>query len=800
MEHESFNDSKISAMINSNFIPVRVDRDERRDVDLLYTMYYEATTGQSGWPLNVFLDPKSLAPFFGGNYWPSSVAILSKPHNPHHQHATPASFEKVLSSISEAWKNSPEKCTESANAIKERLAELYRLQNGAEKANLKLSVFDSVGTHFRDHFDVNYGGLTNAPKFLLPHNLSFLLKYSDLVTPDPQKDARPSYQKTHSLSAKEMASVTLKKMGEGAIKDQIGNGFHHYSVTDDWSLPQFEKQLIDQALMLNAYVYAYQADPVENRFALEYMEDLIRYMSKGVDEGGLKSKQGGLILGEDPDSVPSETAIWKESKAGAEAQAEELSSEYKPYEKVEGAYYTWQSEDFAKPLSKLETDIAEAFYGVKDMGNINEEMDSLLSPLAYQNTLFQSMGFKELAQYFGISEQQAREMITEKVNPKLEKFRRETRDMPLKDERVFAGYNGAAITGLANAAIALGGAGGNATENAKSTTMAELGKVALENAKEIANFVYEHMYDKSTSTLARYYLTSGREGPSKVSGMLDDYAYMIQGLIALYTCTFDTFYLDFAKQLQDAQFVKFWDIEKGGFFYSEVEAGDGGNASHANDSCSKPTLFLRSKPSFDSSEPSANGVSCENLFKLSGLLHDSFYSDKAIETLECFGKDIEAQPFGYCSMLGAVAAYLRRGNKKGSMTTVLVVGGEGRAGAGAEQELYQLRQHLYNGFVEGSLTMTSFSVCGSDPRSELEINGKMQRRTKVPNIVPNLMMLRLTQADVDKYYEPYGNALYGALVDKYAQGRVKYVVVRNMEVAEPVESLEELLDGVFEYE
>lgn len=808
MEKESFNDREISNLINSNFVPIRVDRDERRDIDLLYTMYYEATTGQSGWPLNVFLDPNSLAPFFGGNYWPSSAAISATPTNPQQKDSTPASFEAVLSSVSDAWKNSQEKCVDSANAIKERLTELYRLQNGAEKSELKLSVFDDVGAHFRDHFDVNYGGFTKSPKFLLPHNLAFLLKYSDLVTPDPAQDTRPSYQKTHTFSAKEMASMTLKKMGEGAIKDQIGHGFHHYSVTDDWSLPKFEKLLIDQALMLNAYVYAYQADPVENKFALEYIQDLVMYMSRDLTDGGLKTKQGGLILSEDADSIPAETAIRKyteEDDAELDKSKTVFDKPYKPYEKIEGAYYFWQYEDFAKPLNKMEVDIAEAYYNVKEMGNINEEMDTL-NKLAYQNTLFRSMPLNELAQYFGISVKQAGSIIY-KTNEKLRAYRKKTRDHPLKDDRIFAGYNGAAITALANASIALG-----ATDpNPRVPQLAEVGKSALQNAKEIADFVYNNLYDKSTSVLTRYYLTnlngdSGIEGPSKVPGTNDDYAYMIQGLLALYSATFDTFYLDFAKSLQDAQFVKLWDTSNGAFFFSDSE------------SAQKSKLFLRFKHSFDSAEPSSNGISCENLLKLSGLLHDGFYSEKAAEILECYGKDVEAQPFGYCSMLGSVVTYLKRHSAKGSLTTVLVVGGESEAGqesediqdsqassesqptckGNVEEQLFRVQQLLFNSLAVGSLTAAKINNTSTDSSTE---NGNSDSvssaSTHVPNLMPNLALLRLRQKDMDKYYEPYGNTLYGALVDKYATGKLKFFVVRNSEVSDPVESLEELSNLVF---
>lgn len=732
MEYESFSDGALARLVNSSFVPIRVDRDERRDIDLLYTMYYEATTGKSGWPLNVFLDPNSLAPFFGGNYWPSTAT-----------NGTP-SFEAVLSSVASAWRDSQDKCVESAQVVKNRLTELYDLQNGAEKTKLSPEVFKTAWEYFRDGYDTQFGGFSKAPKFLLPHNLSFLLKYSDVVTQGPEQDTRPEFLKTHSLTARQMASETLRKMGEGAVKDQVGQGFHHYSVTDDWSFPKFEKLLIDQALMLSAYVHAYQCDPVENKFAVEYITDLVEYMSGDVQEEGLKTKQGGLVLAVDGDSEPGAASIVREQEEGTQ------------YNKVEGAYYFWQYEEVGKALGKGDCDMAEAFYGVKEMGNTNEELEAV-SRLAYQNTLFRTMSFAKLGEYFGVPEAQAKARIR-KSNAVLKKFRRATRPEPGRDERVFAGYNGAAVAALAQTAVAFG-AGGAAPRDAG---LAAVGERALATAKEIVGFVREHLYDASTGTLQRYAIVDGaRVERSAVAGMNDDYAYMVQGLIALYSATFETEYLDFAKRLQDAQFVHFWDREHGAFYYSDTESAE------------RSKLFLRFKNSFDAAEPSSNGVSCANLFALAGLLHDPFYADKGVEIVECYGKDIEAQPYGYCSMLGSVAASLRTRGGKGVLTTVVAVGGEGE-----EERIFRARQQLVNSGAEGALS----TVFGAE---------------EVEHEQPSVVMVRLTRRDVEEYYEPYGHVLYGALMDKYGgDGGIKYVVIRNGEVLDAVETLDEVLDLV----
>ncbi|VVT46610.1 uncharacterized protein SAPINGB_P001299 [Magnusiomyces paraingens] len=766
MNHESFSDPAIADLINANFVPVRVDRDERRDVDLLYSMYYEATTGQTGWPLNVFLDPNSLAPFFGGMYWPSAASV-ERLASTNPQVAAPASLESVLSGVSTTWASSGDKCVESANAIKERLLELYRLQNGSEKADLSLSVFEDVWNHFDDSFDLNYGGFSQAPKFLCPHNLSFMLKYSHLLTPPPEVRAQqPEWKHKHDLDAKGMASFTLESIGKGATKDQIGLGFHHYSVTDDWSLPHFEKLLIDQALILSAYMYAYQADPQKNAFSLEYIRDLVDYMSTSTSEGGLLTPDGGLVASIFPDSKPIAGAHHRDADELASAAAQHS------YPLVEGAYYVWQADDFSRALPKrTESDLAGAYYNVREGGNINEQFD-VRHKLAYQNTLYRSMDFEELGRYFGMPASRAEKQIKE-ANAKLRKYRRETRDHPEVDQRAFAGWNGAAINSLAHTALAL--LKTPTKEGLETDELVSLGQKALGTAETIAQFVYDKLFDPKKATLQRYYL-DGKA--SSTPGMNDDYAYMIQGLISLYTATFDTRYLDFAKRLQDAQLVNFWDTERGAFFYSDATLA------------SNSHLFLRFKQSFDAAEPSSNGVSAENLLKLSGLLHDTFYCSKVGEIVACYAKDIAAQPFGYCSMLGAVAARLRETSSSGALTSVIVVGGENESDQD-DLALHNVRQKLYDIFAKTETPGAEVEEKAIDNASS---NDAVVR---VSSIVPTLTILRLRSSDVERYFEPYGNALYGALADKYSTGPVHYIVSRNFTLTDPVSSLEDVVELLF---
>lgn len=690
MNHESFSDPSIADLINKNFIPIKVDREQRPDVDSIYTMYMQATTGSSGWPLNVFLSPNTLSPFYGGMYWPSKARGDSK-----------TTFDQVLHGVIDIWSKDPQKCIESSEAIKSRLIELHDAQSGAEYDELRLSIFDEVKDHFNKHFDSIYGGFSAAPKFPCPHNLSFLLKFSKYL------DQPEDHEVGQSL--KEKSLFTLQKIGQSALKDHLGHGFSRYSVTDDWSLPHFEKLLIDQALLLTSFTHAFQATSTteESSRYLYYMNDLIHYIT-----GTLCSESGGFFSAEDSDSMPSNAIMHQELDPDE-------------YPKAEGAYYLWQYDDFAKPLTRFENDVASAHWNVQELGNINSEFD-VFQNLAFQNTLYTTKDAKEIGQMFGKKESVIKETI-ESARTKLAKHRLETREKPIVDEKIITGWNGAAIGALAKAG------------NALATRDPVLSKLALDAAQKSADFVYANLFDDNISALVRMF-SYGK--PSATLGMNDDYAYLISGLLDLYQATFNTKYLDWARKLQEIQFVYFWDSENGAFYTVPKD-----------DSAKDEELFLCPKNGFDSAEPSSNGVSCENLFRLSGFLNDPFFKSHAEDILECYGKELTAQPFGYCSMLGSVAAYLK------GMTSILIVGQEP-------------------------------AFASADPNSTNSLMTQLTRN----QLFPNLTVVRVTQDNVDEYYEPYGNSLYGALQDKYGDGPIKFFLCKDFSCKEPFDSVSSLLE------
>lgn len=601
MAHESWNTPDISQFINENFVPIMVDREERPDVDSVYTMYMQVTKGASGWPLNVFLDPKSRAPFYGGLFWDSNQ------------------FKDIMSGVGNVWNSNNLACIESAKTVKKKLENLLSEQSGAEyqSKGLQLQALDDLKKHYNNKFDATYGGFSEAPKFPTPHNLSFLLKYSELLKTEGENEKD---------SMKDKALFTLRKIGQSALRDHLGRGFFRYSMTVDWSLPHFEKLLIDQAGLLSVYTQAYQVatDPKDKDEFLDIIKDLVEYISLELQD----PTTGGFFSSEDSDSIPSKSILPKSEESGK-------------YEKVEGAYYLWQSDDFARPLTRIENDIMASYFNVEDLGNISSEFDTDHT-IPLQNTLYVNKTFKEVGQMFGKNELKVKEIVSSGKS-KLSQYRNETREKPSVDKKIITGWNGLAIGSLAQASQVVG------------NSNPELSSLALKSAIKCADFIYENMYDSNQGNLYRIY---SEGAPGKALAVNEDYAYYISGLLDLYNASLDTKYLDLARQLQEIQLVYFWDFNNGGFFtVSEALSSEQG-------------LYLRPKSSFDGAEPSSNGISVSNLTRLSSLLNDAYFADQANALLHCFGRELLAQAYSYTSMLGSLII------QTNGITSVLIVGHE----------------------------------------------------------------------------------------------------------------------------
>ncbi|MBA3651392.1 MAG: thioredoxin domain-containing protein, partial [Chthoniobacterales bacterium] len=319
MEHESFENPEIAKMMNDNFVSIKVDREERPDVDQVYMTFVQATTGGGGWPMSVWLTP-DLKPFVGGTYFP-----------PENRGGQPG-FKSVLKQIAEAWKKDREKIVTSSDRI---VAELQRISEPGKGAPDKLEqgIRRKAYEQFAAIFDEKLGGFGDAPKFPRPVIFNFLYR---VYAGNPD-----SSEGKHAL---EMTLFTLRKMAEGGIHDHIGGGFHRYSTDKFWHVPHFEKMLYDQAQLALAYLDAFQItrEPTFEKTA----RDILDYVRRDMTD-----PDGGFYSAEDADSL---------IEAGKPAHAE-------------GAFYVWTKEEIDRALGLDRAKIFDYHFGVEPTGNAPED-------------------------------------------------------------------------------------------------------------------------------------------------------------------------------------------------------------------------------------------------------------------------------------------------------------------------------------------------------------------------------------------------------------------------------------------
>ena len=318
MAHESFEDAGTAEIMNREFVNIKVDREERPDVDRVYMTFVQATTGGGGWPMSVWLTPQ-LAPFVGGTYFP-----------PEDRFGHPA-FKRVLQRIAEAWKNDRAKISTQGANIVDALREAAKDQTSAGK--IDAIVLESAYQQFAQSFDGHEGGFGGAPKFPRPVTLNFLTRFH----------ARNS-DSDSGQHALEMVLLTLRKMAAGGIHDHIGGGFHRYSVDAYWHVPHFEKMLYDQAQLASAYLDAFQITG-EAKFAAT-ARDILDYVRRDMT-----STEGGFYSAEDADS-PVAAGIGEPGYG----------------KNTEGAFYVWTKQEIDDALGE-DAPIFSFHYGVEEKGN-----------------------------------------------------------------------------------------------------------------------------------------------------------------------------------------------------------------------------------------------------------------------------------------------------------------------------------------------------------------------------------------------------------------------------------------------
>lgn len=511
MERESFESEGVARVLNDQFISIKVDREERPDVDRVYMTFVQATTGSGGWPMSVWLTPE-LQPFFGGTYFPPAA-----------QWGRPG-FADVLSEIGRAWRDDRINVVKSAAQIVERLALMARGQDEPREAGD--DALTKTVKQFEQSFDTRRGGFGDAPKFPRPSELLFLLR---------------EYARTGNDTLRAMVVQTLRAMALGGMRDHIGGGFHRYSVDGDWRVPHFEKMLYDQAQIALACLEAAQAG--EDPFFAQIAEDTLQYVRRDMTD-----ERGGFYSAEDADSFPVEHRPAS-SGAGSAAHAAH---------KVEGAFYVWTADEILAQLG----DHAPAFvgrYGVLPNGNAPFDPQQ---EFVDKNLLYTALSIADIAKALKKTPIDVAESLLQ--SRKILFDARALRPRPLLDDKVLTAWNGLMIAAFARASRILGASalGDENTEINRGGTTAH-----LNSAVAAASFIRDTMWNADSRRLLRRY----RAGDAAIDAYAEDYAYLIFGVLELFQATGDPQWLTWARDLQARQDELFWDGQNGGWFSTTGE-------------------------------------------------------------------------------------------------------------------------------------------------------------------------------------------------------------------------------------
>jgi len=538
MARESFQDPEVADLLNRTFICIKVDREERPDIDQIYMNAALAMTGRGGWPLSIIMTADK-KPFFAATYIPKRGSFGQ------------AGMMEIIPRIGELWRENRDELLRSADQILDHLKQAAVVPSPEDEA-LDESLLKRGYDALASIYDPQNGGFGGAPKFPAPHNLLFLLRY---------------WKRSKDAFALQMVEETLQAMSMGGVFDHLGGGFHRYSTDAGWRIPHFEKMLYDQATMAMAYTEAYQATG-KKEYA-RTVQEILGYVLRDMT-----SQQGGFFSAEDADS-----------------------------EGEEGAYYLWGAEELKEVLEKEDFRLLIRLFDIYESGNFE----------AGRNILIARSTFKDAASVLGISEVDLWgrwEGIRERLLAV-----REKRVHPPKDDKILADWNGLMIAALAKAAQAL-----NRPDYANAAARA-------------ADFILNEMKTEDGRLLHSY-----REG-SAISGCLDDYAFLVWGLIDLYETLFEIKYLRAAAKLTRAMIEHFWDNGKGGLFFSPDDASD---------------LPLREKAFRDGAIPSGNSAAMLDLLRLSHLTGQPEWENKAWQLARASGASAAGQTLGYTMLLSSL--------------------------------------------------------------------------------------------------------------------------------------------------
>jgi uncharacterized protein YyaL (SSP411 family) len=516
MERESFEDPAVAALMNEHFVCVKVDREERPDVDAIYMDAVQAMTGHGGWPLNAFLTPDGV-PFYAGTYYPPAP----RQNMP--------SWPMVLEGIARAWREQRKEITESSERIVERLRASAAIQ--APDAELDPSTLDAAQAVLRRTYDADWGGWGGAPKFPAASVIEFLLRRGE----------------------RQMALHTLRRMATGGMYDQVGGGFARYSVDNRWLVPHFEKMLYDNALLARAYLHGFQvsSEPFFERVARETLDWTLRELRQ--DEGGFASAL-------DADS-----------------------------EGVEGRFYVWRLDEVRAAL-----------------------------PLDLAETAIEHFGMTEAGNFEGAN-------IPVRATPDPERLReikagllaaREQRVRPGLDDKRLTAWNALMISALADAGAVLGE------------------PRYLDAARAAADFIGRELRGPDGRLLRTY-----NRGTAHLNAYLEDHAFLLEALLALYEATFEPRWFGEAERVANEILERFADPERGGFFSTAAD---------------HEPLIARRKELEDAPIPSGPSAAAFGLLRLSRLTGEARYEEAALGVIRLLHTIAPQHPSAFGHLLQAI--------------------------------------------------------------------------------------------------------------------------------------------------
>jgi uncharacterized protein YyaL (SSP411 family) len=544
MAHESFEHPEVARLMNGAFVSIKVDREERPDIDNVYMSACQVMTGSGGWPLSIIITPDK-KPFFAATYIPREgrFGLIG--------------MMELIPHIKELWTTRRGEALSLSNEIATVLQKTSQDISGEE---LDEATLEFAYEQLAKRFDGQNAGFSSAPKFPTPHNLLFLLRY---------------WKRSGNKAALDMVKKTLQAMRCGGIYDHVGFGFHRYSTDSQWLVPHFEKMLYDQAMLAMAYTEAYQATEKEDygKTAREIFTYVLRDMT---------TPEGGFCSAEDADS-----------------------------EGEEGKFYLWTQEEVRQALGNEEADFVAKVFNIEKDGNFAEQATGRKSGA---NILHLRKALVELASDLNLSQQDLQAHL-ELIRQKLFAYR-EKRVHPMKDDKILTDWSGLMIAALAKGAQAF-----NEPEYAEA-------------ARRAADFILGNMRKPDGRLWHRY-----RDGQAGVEANLDDYAFLVWGLIELYEAIFDARYLEVALALTSDMVRHFWD-EDGGGFYLTPDDGE--------------SLFVRKKEIYDGAIPAGNSVAMLNLLRLGRMTANSDLEEKAAKIGSAFSGSVKQSPSAHTQLMVAL--------------------------------------------------------------------------------------------------------------------------------------------------